>query len=273
MDSKQFSPFLALPPRTEILNRLWEFQLSKSYISDSDVTTLAREYEISEVEVEGVVSFYHFFHRKPAGKYVIYLNNSMTSQIKGFKRIREAFERETSAKAGSTDPTGTFGLYLTPCIGLSDQEPAALINFKPFTDLNSLKVREIVTNLKKGVPVEEICDEPQTHLRYTPHEKSSLFFSDFKPGKALSKIPELRPEGVIENLRLSKLAGRGGAFYPTWMKWQAAADEGEPDKVVICNADEGEPGTFKDRVLMQLVPESMIEGMIICAYAIGASYG
>ena len=81
MDSKQFSPFLALPPRTEILNRLWDFQLSKSYISDSDVTTLAREYKISEIEVEGVVSFYHFFHRKPAGKYVIYLNNSMTSQI------------------------------------------------------------------------------------------------------------------------------------------------------------------------------------------------
>ena len=273
MSSKQFTSFIALPPRTELLNRLWDYQLSKSYISDSDVTTLAKEYNISEIEVEGVVSFYHFFHRKPAGKYSIYLNNSMTSQIKGFKRILEAFERVTSAKVGSTDPTGTFGLYLTPCIGLSDQEPAALINFQPFTELNSLKVREIVTQLKKGVPVEEICDEPKEHIRYLPHEKPSLFFSDFKPGKAVSKLPGLGSDGVIEILRLSKLAGRGGAFYPTWMKWQAAADESEPNKVVICNADEGEPGTFKDRVLMQLVPESMIEGMIICAYATGASFG
>ena len=273
MDPEYFRQFLALPPRTEILNRLWEFQNSKSYISDSDVTTLAREYNISEVEVEGVVSFYHFFHRKPAGKYVIYLNNSMTSQIKGFKRILEAFERETSATVGSTDPTGTFGLYLTPCIGLSDQEPAALINFYPFVNLNSLKVREIITQLKNGVPVEEICDEPQEHIRYTPENKASVFFSAFKAGKAISKLPGMRPDGVIESLRLSKLAGRGGAFYPTWMKWQAAADEKNPNKVVVCNADEGEPGTFKDRVLMQRVPESMIEGMIVCAYTIGASFG
>lgn len=273
MDPEYFRQFLELSPRTEILNRLWEFQHSKSYISDSDVTTLAREYNISEVDIEGVVSFYHFFHRKPAGKYVIYLNNSMTSQIKGFKRILEAFERETSASVGSTDPTRTFGLYLTPCIGLSDQEPAALINFQPFVNLNSLKVRDIITQLKKGIPVEEICDEPQEHIRYTPKNKESVFFSEVKVGKAISKLPELQPDGVIETLRLSKLAGRGGAFYPTWMKWQAAADENNTNKVVVCNADEGEPGTFKDRVLMQRVPDSMIEGMIICAYTVGASFG
>lgn len=273
MDPEYFKQFLELPPRTEIMNRLWKFQNSKSYISDSDVTTLAREYNLSEIEIEGVVSFYHFFHRKPAGKYVIYLNNSMTSQVKGFKRILEAFERETSATVGSTDPTRTFGLYLTPCIGLSDQEPAALINFHPFVNLNSLKVREIITQLKKGVPVEEICDEPKEHIRYTPENKTSVFFSDFKSGKAISKLTELDPNGVIEAIQLSKLSGRGGAFYPTWMKWQAAADEDNPKKVVVCNADEGEPGTFKDRVLMQRVPESMIEGMIICAYAIGASFG
>ena len=273
MDSKYFNQFLHLPPRTEMLDRLWEFQNAKNYISDSDVTTLAKEYDISEIEVEGVASFYHFFHRKPAGKYVIYVNSSMTSIIKGFKRILESFERETAASVGSTDPTGTFGLYLTPCIGLCDQEPAALINFHPFVNLNSLKIREIITQLKKGVPIEEICDEPQQHLRYTPVGKPSVFFTDFKVGKAISKLPGMGPEGVIEALHLTKLAGRGGAFYPTWMKWQAAADENEPNKVVVCNADEGEPGTFKDRVLMQRTPESMIEGMIICAYTIGASYG
>lgn len=273
MDSEHFKQFLDLPPRTEILNRLWDFQNAKNYISDSDVTTLTKEYGISEIEVEGVISFYHFFHRKPTGKYVIYVNNSMTSTIKGFKRILEAFERETSASVGSTDPTGTFSLYLTPCIGLCDQEPSALINFHPFVNLNSLKIREIITQLKKGVPVEDICDEPQDHLRYTPVGKPSVFFSDFKIGNAISKLPEMNPGGVIESLRLTKLAGRGGAFYPTWMKWQAAADENETKKVVVCNADEGEPGTFKDRVLMQLKPESMIEGMIICAYTIGASFG
>jgi len=273
MDSKYFETFLKEPPRTKMLDNLWAFQHSKGYISDADVTALAKKYDISEVEVEGVISFYHFFHRKPAGKYTIYVNKSMTSQIKGFSRILEAFERETNAKVGSIDPTGTFGLFLTPCIGLSDQEPSALINFYPFTNLNSLKIREIITKLKKGVPVQEIYDEPKDNIRFTPAGKESIFFSDFKPGAAVSKLASLEPKGVIDALQQTKLAGRGGAFYPTWMKWQAAMDVKSKPKVVVCNADEGEPGTFKDRVLMHKMPETVIEGMIICAYTIGASFG
>lgn len=273
MDAKTASSFLNEPPRTQMLNRLWEFQRAKHYISDADITTLAKDYDISEIEVEGIVSFYHFFHRKHAGKFTIYLNNSMTSQMKGFNRILEAFERETAAKVGSTDPTGTFGLFLTPCIGLSDQEPAALINFYPFTNLNTLKVREIITKLKKGVPIEEICDHPKENIHYTTDKQPGIFFSDFKSGSAISKLVALQKVGVINKLKNTRLSGRGGAFYPTWMKWQAAADEETTPKVVVCNADEGEPGTFKDRVLLQKVPETVIEGMIACAYAIGASFG
>jgi len=273
MDSNYFDTFLQEPPRTKMLDRLWAFQKSKGYISDADVTTLAKKYDISEVEVEGVISFYHFFHRKPAGKYTIYLNKSMTSQIRGFSRILEAFKRETNAEVGSIDPTGTFGLFLTPCIGLSDQEPSALINFYPFTNLNSLKIREIITKLKKGVPVQDIYDKPKDNIQYTPEGKESIFFSDFKPGTAVAKLASLEPKGVIEALKQTNLAGRGGAFYPTWMKWQAAMDEKNTPKIVVCNADEGEPGTFKDRVLMNKVPETVIEGMIICAYTIGASFG
>jgi [NiFe] hydrogenase diaphorase moiety large subunit len=256
-----------------MLDKLWELQLSKGYISDDDIATLAINHDVSQVEVEGVVSFYHFLHRQPAGKYTIYVNNSMTSEIKGYRRVLEAFERETGAAAGSVDPTGTFGLYLTPCIGLSDQEPAALINFHPFTNLNTLKIRSIITKLKRGIPVESTCDHPEPHIRYTTNRKEGIFFRDFTPGQVLSELSGLGQEGVTGLIRDSKLAGRGGAFYPTWMKWQAAAEEENTPRIVICNADEGEPGTFKDRVLMQEVPETMIEGMIACAFTIGAEYG
>ncbi len=273
MDAQLTGTYLNEPPRTQMLNRLWEFQRAKQYISDADIITLARDYQISEIEIEGIVSFYHFFHRKPAGKYTIYLNNSMTSHLKGFNRILEAFERETAAKAGSTDPTGTFGLFLTPCIGLSDQEPAALINFYPFTNLNTLKVRDIITQLRKGVPVEELYDMPKENIHYTTEDKPGIFFSDFKSGSAISKLVALQQNGVINLLKETKLSGRGGAFYPTWMKWQAAADENSTQKVVVCNADEGEPGTFKDRALLHKVPETVIEGMIVCAYAVGAGFG
>ena len=152
--------------RTQLLNYLWDFQKDKGYINTSDIRQLSAELGISWIEIEGVISFYHFFKRKPTGKYTIYLNNSMISEIKGFHKIKDAFEKETKAVFGGTDPTGTFSLFETACIGLSDQEPAALINFKPFINLTTKKVKEIIDHLKKGGNIEEIEDTPEDNIRY-----------------------------------------------------------------------------------------------------------
>lgn len=259
------------PPRTQLLNKLWDLQRSVGYISDEAIKAIATGLGCADVEVEGVVSFYHFFHRRPTGKYTIYLNNSIVSELKGFSRIRETFERETGATFGSVDRTGTFGLFTTPCIGLSDQEPAALINFYPFTHLNAIKVKDIVAKLKAGASPQDICDAPADNIRHMPEK--SLFFRETVPGATLAKLQGLGPDGVINEVKKSELAGRGGAYYPTWKKWEAAKVQQATPKVVICNADEGEPGTFKDRVLMNRQPESLIEGMITCGYTIGAGNG
>jgi [NiFe] hydrogenase diaphorase moiety large subunit len=259
------------PPRTQMLNKLWDLQRSVGYISDEAIKAIATEFGCADVEVEGVVSFYHFFHRRPTGKYTIYLNNSIVSDHKGFSRIKETFERETGATFGSVDRTGTFGLFTTPCIGLSDQEPAALINFYPFTNLNAIKVKDIIAKLKAGISPKSICDTPADNIRHRPEK--SLFFRDTVPGATLAQLEALGPDGVIGELKRSELAGRGGAYYPTWKKWEAAKVQQATPKVVICNADEGEPGTFKDRVLMNTQPQSLIEGMIICGYTIGAEKG
>jgi [NiFe] hydrogenase diaphorase moiety large subunit len=261
------------PGQTQMLNKLWELQLKNGVITDSDIKKLASHYGISEIEVEGVVSFYHFFHRKPTGKYTIYLNNSIVSDLKGFNRIKETFERETGTAFGTVDRTGTFGLFTTPCIGLSDQEPSALINFYPFTNLNAMKVKDIVSRLKNGTPVDSICDSPADNIRYMPQDGKSVFFRKLLPGSALKKAQTLNPAGIIEELKKSELAGRGGAYFPTWKKWIAAQSQPVTPKYVVCNADEGEPGTFKDRVLMNTQPQSLIEGMILCGYTIGAEHG
>ena len=261
------------PGQTQMLNKLWELQKTNGYISDNDIKRIAQSFNLSEIEVEGVVSFYHFFHRIPTGRYTIYLNNSIVADIKGFNRIRETFEREAGTTFGSVDRTGTFGLFLTPCIGLSDQEPSALINFYPFTNLNALKVKDIISKLKKGVTAESICDSPADNIRYTPSGDKGVFFKNFVPGTALAKLQKLEPAGVIEEIKKSELAGRGGAYYPTWKKWDAARVQPARPKFVVCNADEGEPGTFKDRVLMNTQAQSLIEGMITCGYTIGAEYG
>ena len=261
------------PSNTQMMNQIWDIQLKNGYITDEDIKQLAQIHRLSEIEVEGVVSFYHFFHRKPTGKYTIYINNSIVAEHKGYQRMVETFERETGAQLGSVDRTGTFGLFETPCIGLSDQEPSALINFYPFTQLNAMKVKDIVSRLKNGVSPAEICDQPEDNIRYMPPDNKTLFFRQLKPGAALHKAHEMGAHHVIEELKKSELAGRGGAYFPTWIKWQAAQKQHAHPKFVVCNADEGEPGTFKDRVLMNKVPHSLIEGMIVCGFTIGASHG
>ncbi len=261
------------PGQTQMMNKLWEMQKSKGFINDDDIAALATEFNLAAIEVEGVVSFYHFFHRKPTGKFTIYLNNSIVADFKGFNRIKETFERETGTAFGSVDRTGTFGLFLTPCIGLSDQEPSALINFYPFVNLNAIKVKEIIAKLKNGATVESICDTPADNIRYMPPDHKTIFFKKYIAGEALSKLPSLGATGVIEEIKIAELAGRGGAYYPTWKKWEAARVQPATPKFVVCNADEGEPGTFKDRVLMSNQAHSLIEGMIICGYSIGAAFG
>lgn len=272
MSTTHTAPFVEAS-QSQLMNQLWEKQLSFGFIRDQDIRELASIHHLSEIEVEGVVSFYHFFHRQPTGKYTIYVNNSIVAEHKGCQRIIETFERETGAQLGSVDRTGTFGLFETPCIGLSDQEPSALINFYPFTQLNAMKVKDIIARLKAGTEVKDIYDHPADNIRYMPQDNKTLFFRPLKQGNALSKAHAMGADAVIESLKKSELAGRGGAYFPTWIKWQAAKKQASHPKFVVCNADEGEPGTFKDRVLMNKVSHTLIEGMIVCGYTIGASHG
>ncbi|MBT8220406.1 MAG: NAD(P)H-dependent oxidoreductase subunit E [Bacteroidia bacterium] len=259
--------------RTALLDQLWMYQNQYGCIRDQDVEECSQKLGISKIELEGVISFYHFFHRERTGHHTIYLNNSIVSETKGFQRVKEAFERETGQRFGEQDPSGEFALFETPCIGLSDQEPAALINFYPFTNLNSLKVRRIITDLRKGVHPKAICDEVPDHVNYTPPKDKTIFFREYHPGVAVSKLVDITPEQLIEEVKRSKLGGRGGAFFPTGMKWEFCRKEKENPKYIVCNADEGEPGTFKDRVLMSEMPGLMLEGMITAAYAVGAQEG
>lgn len=194
-------PDMQEPLQTRMMNQLWDLQFSNGYITDEDVIRLSRQFNLSEIEVEGVVSFYHFFHRKPTGKYTIYLNNSIVADIKGFSRIKETLERDTGTTFGSVDRTGTFGLFLTPCIGLSDQEPSALINFYPFTNLNAIKIKDIISSLKRGIEPETICDSPADNIRYTPPGNKTVFFKEFINGSALARASTLAPEGVLEELK------------------------------------------------------------------------
>ncbi|MBT8263019.1 MAG: NAD(P)H-dependent oxidoreductase subunit E [Bacteroidia bacterium] len=259
--------------RSKLMDVIWDIQRKKFQITHDDISKIAQEFDMSRMELEGIVTFYHFYHRTPCGKYTIYLNDSIVSEHSGRPEVLHAFEEALGIKLGRITADGTFGLFKTPCIGLSDQEPSCLINFKPFTNLTPEKVRDIIGRLRNGEKPSKICDKPKTNIRYTPEPERTVFFKPYTTYSSLDKLNEYEPSEVIELVKKSKLTGRGGAFFPTGLKWQFCSQNEADIRYIICNADEGEPGTFKDRVLLQEHPELLIEGMILAAYAIGCSQG
>tara|TARA_R110000868_G_scaffold19484_8_gene83848 strand:- start:1021 stop:2847 length:1827 start_codon:yes stop_codon:yes gene_type:complete len=260
--------------RASLMDVLWDLQKKRRFISHDDMTKISKEYNISKIELEGVVSFYHFFHRSNAGKYTIYLNCSTISKLYNYQAVKEAFEDELGIKIGNVTNDNLFGFFKTSCIGLSDQESSALINFYPFTNLTPAKVKTIVSKIRAGHSLESLSDFPKDNIQYRPKEdKKTVFFKDYKKGEALKKLSTLKPDEVIGLITASKLSGRGGAFFPTGMKWKLCKENKSDQKYIICNADEGEPGTFKDRVLLNRYPGLLIEGMIIAGYAVGATEG
>lgn len=101
-------------------------------------------------------------------------------------------------------------------------------------------------------------------------ESIDAYISDGGYGALKKALLSMTPEDVIEEIKISGLAGRGGAGFPTWFKWNAARSAEGDEKYLICNADEGDPGAFMDRAVIESDPHSLLEGMLIAAYAIGA---
>ncbi|MFD1292738.1 NAD(P)H-dependent oxidoreductase subunit E [Lutibacter holmesii] len=259
--------------QSRLLTRLWEFQNKYGYIPDVAISEIAQKLRVSKIEIEGVVSFYHFFHRQATGKYIIYLNNSIISEFKGFHEVKAAFEKETGCTFNEYSKNSLFSLFETSCIGLSDQEPAALINFYPFTNLTPKKVVSIIKDLKNGIAVATLANNSKSKIQYTPTEEKTIFFRDYETGKAINNLKYLHNSEVLEIISKAQLNGRGGAFFPVAEKWTYCKNNTSKLKYIICNADEGEPGTFKDKALINNLPGLIIEGMIISAYASGAQKG
>jgi [NiFe] hydrogenase diaphorase moiety large subunit len=268
-----------------LMDILIQVQTESGFISQEAIQEIAKLLNISQVDVEQTVTFYHFFTRQPTGKYTVYLNNSVVSNMMGREQISTAFEKECGIKFGEVTPDGLIGLFYTSCIGMSDQEPAALINGRVFTNLTPFTVREIVHKMKEGKPVEEMVtssfgegqnrsDLIRSVVRNNIRRIGPILQDDYVTGTVLrEQVAKRSPEEVIEVVKASNLRGRGGAGFPTGLKWEFCRKAEGVEKYVICNADEGEPGTFKDRVILTERAGLLIEGMAIAGYCIGAAQG
>ena len=118
---------------TRLIDILWDVQHLYGHIPDEHLPQMAAALNRSPLDIVETASFYHFFHTKPSGRHRIYLSNTVIAKMNGYQAVYDALERETGVRFGETDEAGMFGLFETPCIGLSDQEPAMMIDDVVFT--------------------------------------------------------------------------------------------------------------------------------------------
>lgn len=270
--------------KKRLMDMLLNIQEQFNYIPDDAVDILVEKLDLPKVHILETISFYHFLTLKYTGKYTIYLNDSVSAYMNGRKEVAKAFEEEIGIKFNSVTNDGLIGLFDTSCIGMSDQEPSALINNKVFTNLSPEKVKEIVKNMKDGKDINNLMkanlgDGKNSHklihsmVNNNIHIKKAILSDDYIPGSALLKIIEQERMEVVNEIENAELRGRGGAGFPTDLKWKFTAKTPEGKRYIFCNADEGEPGTFKDRVILTEKPELIFEGMAICGYAIDSDEG
>ncbi|CZF78863.1 NAD-reducing hydrogenase HoxS subunit alpha [Grimontia celer] len=270
--------------RERLLDMLIALQESEGYISDSSVNILASGLNLSPLDVRETLSFYHFLHDNPSGRHTIYLSDTVISRLNGYEEVKASLQNAVGCDFGEVTEDGAFGLFDTQCIGLSDQEPAMLVNGIPFTHLTPDKVRMVIAALKAGVSP-SVLGNPDGHATNSKAYIHALIDSNIRqPGPIFFGDPididsvirdavTMVPLEVIDATSTSKLRGRGGAGFSAGLKWRLCHDAPGETKYVICNADEGEPGTFKDRVILTESPEQVFAGMIIAGHAIGAHEG
>lgn len=266
-----------------LLDILRDIQDRFRCISRETMKSVARETDLSEIEVEGVASFYAFLSVEPKGRVSIRLCDDIVDRFAGLEDVTEAFEKELGLKVGETSADGAFSLEYTPCIGMCDQAPAAMINDVVVTSLTPERAREIASALIGGKTPEDLVSQRFNEL--TPHERArrmvennirhagAVLLGAVPQEAGLTKALALTPSQIIDTVEASGLRGCGGAGFGSGRKWRLAAEAAADGRVVICNADEGEPGTFKDRVLLTERPHLLIEGMTIAARSIGADTG
>ncbi|MFZ2655032.1 MAG: NAD(P)H-dependent oxidoreductase subunit E [Victivallales bacterium] len=269
---------------TRLMDILMDIQSELGYLSDWTIEQISKALDIPKVSVEQTVSFYHFFTKEPRGKYTVYLNTSVLAVFFGRDEVARAFEEAAGCKFGSVTKDGLIGLFDTACIGMSDQEPAAIINEEVFTCLSTAKAKAIIAGMRAGKAVSELNggkygdgqnSSPliRSMVNNNIMKRGEVVFADYMPGSGIRKAVGMSSNEIIQLVKSSYVRGRGGAGFPTGMKWEVAKKAHGDVKYIFCNADEGEPGTFKDRVILTEFPCLVFEGMAVAGYAVGAKYG
>lgn len=256
-----------------LVQMLRELQALQGWLPRSSLAQLATAVGLTLAEVEGVAGFYRFFHTRPVGRYRILFSDNVTDRLLGSEALLADLCRRLGVAPGETRADGLVSVDRTSCTGLCDQGPALLVNHhQVVTRLDAQRVAELADLIRNQVPVGQWPADwfdVQDNIR----RADVLLGEAAPPGAALAAACARGPTAMLAEIKRSNLRGRGGAGFSTGLKWELCRGASGPEHVVVCNADEGEPGTFKDRVLLSRCADAVLEGMTIAAHVIGARRG
>lgn len=254
--------------QTALLPALHAAQALYGYLPEPVAAEVSRALNVPLAEVFGVIDFYAMFYPKPVAKTVVHVCNDPACALAGSDAVMKQISRQFNLT------TGDVTVERSPCLGLCEHAPALIIHDVQRGRVHTDRILDVSAEIGEkpfgiiGGDISILTSNCGTGRPTTLQE-----YQISGGYRGLRKALTMRPSDVIDEVKASGLVGRGGAAFPTGLKWEGAASAPAEPKYVVCNADEAEPGTFKDRVIMEEDPHRVIEGMIITAYAMGAHQG
>ena len=255
-----------------ILQMLREIQEACDWISPEAIDLLQDELSLPRTKIEGVAGFYAFLYTRPRGRYRVLFSDNITDRMLGNMALMDYMCTQLWVERGKTSEDGLVSIDTASCTGMCDQGPALLVNNYAVTRVTRQRVDEICELIRSQVA---LAAWPREYFRVEDQvrRKDALLGNALAPGEALAAALARGADRLLGEMKASKLRGRGGAGFSAGLKWEACRNAEGRARYVVCNADEGEPGTFKDRVLLASYADRVFEGMTLCAFVIGAERG
>ena len=263
--------------RAAILPLLRMFQERHGYISEDIERETAEYLGIPLIDAREVVSFYTLLRRKPAGKTCVSVCRTLACRLRGGEEILKSFETKLGIKAGERTPDGRYSLEEVECLGACELAPMIQVGDTYVGPVTKESVERVLagenkTKRKDGVLISTAPTGAAPRFVSQFFQRGETFFLDdyLKEGgyeAARQAFEKFTPEALVEEVKKSNLRGLGGAGFPAGVKWSfVPKNTGKPVYLVV-NADEGEPGTFKDRYVIAYTPHLLLEGILIASYA------
>ena len=258
--------------RTHLVEILREAQEPEGWLPPEVITRIARAVDLPRARVEGVAGFYSMLHLEPAGRYRIRFADNITDRMQGSEALLDRMCESLWVEQGKTSEDGLVSIARTSCIGMCDQGPALLVNGRAIPRLDTARIDRIA-ELVRAPTALDAWPPDLFVVEDNVRRPDRILSAAFAPGEVIRATLARGAGPALEEIKRSNLLGRGGAGFTTGIKWQTTRDSPGEERYVVCNADEGEPGTFKDRVLLARHADMTIEGMTAAAYMIGSRRG